>query len=231
MNDTLLTLFTPWDLAALALLIFCQVGMTYLIERQDDRNPSFSVLMGRHRAQWMREVAARDVRIVDAQLVASLRAGTAFFASTVLIAVGGLAALIGQADQLVSLSRDLGASPVVVEAEAVWEAKLVVALVILVNAFLKFVWSNRLFGYVTVLVGAMPPCGGDKSELEAYAARSTALNQAAARSFNRGLRGVYFTIALMAWFVGPLFLAIATLATSAMLYRREFLSISRQAML
>ena len=45
--------------------------------------------MAEHRRNWMQHMAARDVRIFDAQVLNGLRQGTAFFASTTMIATGG----------------------------------------------------------------------------------------------------------------------------------------------
>jgi uncharacterized membrane protein len=226
--ETLPRLFGWPDLAALAALVACTTATSLLIERAGARRPSVSRLMELHRAAWMEELARRDVRIMDAQLLATLRAGAAFFGSTCLIAIGGVAALIGQAEELVMLGRDIGAVEGA-EIRPVWEAKLIVVLLLLVNAFLKFVWSHRLFGYCAVLMGAMPAPG--EAGIEASVARATELHRSAARSFNRGLRTIYFTLAALAWFLGPIALVLASLATAAMLYRREFLSRSRRALM
>lgn len=221
-------LFAPLDLVGLAIMLGCVWGMTLLIERANPARPSVSMLMNGYRAEWMKELAHRDVRIMDAQLLNTLRGGTAFFASTCLISIGGVAALIGQADRLVILLGDLGGAPVA-SATPVWEAKLMVILLMLINAFLKFVWAHRLFAYCAVMMGAMPAPGAEG--LNAAIARSVELNSAAARSFNRGLRMIYFALAALGWFLGAFFLIFATLATAAMLYRREFLSRSRAALM
>ncbi|MEM9044143.1 MAG: DUF599 domain-containing protein, partial [Pseudomonadota bacterium] len=88
---------------------------------------------------------------------------------------------------------------------------------------------HRLFGYCAVLMGAIPE-NGEPQEARAAADRAADLNITASRSFNRGLRRVYFAIASLAWFLGPEAWIAASLATAAMLYRREFLSVSRQAL-
>jgi len=41
------------------------------------------------RRDWMREFRHRENRIFDAQIIASLRQGSAFFASTAILAIGG----------------------------------------------------------------------------------------------------------------------------------------------
>ncbi len=220
-------LFDRLDLAALALLLVCWAGLNLAIERSGPRCPSVSVLMDGYRRAWLEELAAREVRIMDAQLLTMLRAGAAFFASTCLLAIGGVAALIGQADLLVGIARDLGGDSAA--RAPVWEAKLLVILLIVVNAFLKFVWSHRLFGYSAVLMGAVPAPGAEG--MEAAIARAYAVDRAAARSFNRGLRAIYFGIATLAWFLGPWPFMAATLLTTAMMVRREFFSRSRRALL
>ena len=53
----------------------------------------------------------------------------------------------------------------------------------------------------------------------------------AARSFNRGLNGVYFALAALAWLIGPKTLILAALLTAGVMLRREFASHSRQVML
>jgi uncharacterized membrane protein len=44
-------------------------------------------------------------------------------------------------------------------------------------------------------------------------------------SQNRGLRAYYFGLALLAWFIGPIYLAISAVWVVAVLYRRDFRSV------
>src|ERR1700709_2395715 len=55
---------------------------------------SLSARMNVYREVWVRRMLDRDARMVDMQIMASLQNGTAFFASTSLIAVGGALALL-----------------------------------------------------------------------------------------------------------------------------------------
>src|SRR3979409_719991 len=50
---------------------------------------SLSARMNVYREVWIRRMLDRDARMVDMQIMASLQNGTAFFASTSLLAVGG----------------------------------------------------------------------------------------------------------------------------------------------
>ena len=72
---------------------------------------------------------------------------------------------------------------------------------------------------------------GDKQEdVEREAARAAELNRIAARNFNEGLRAIYFALALLAWFIGPLGLVVAATLITLMLLRREFRSETRAAL-
>src|SRR6202158_3194031 len=55
---------------------------------------SLSARMNVYREVWMRRLLDRDARMVDMQIMAALQNGTAFFASTSLIAVGGALAVL-----------------------------------------------------------------------------------------------------------------------------------------
>ena len=103
-------------------------------------------------------------------------------------------------------------------------------LICLANAFLKFVWSHRLFGYCAILMAAVP---NDPEDPKAYprADQAAEVSITAARSFNKAMRATYFSLAAAAWLLGPLPLAVAVIATTLMLYRREFSSRSRQVLL
>ena len=52
----------------------------------------------------------------------------------------------------------------------------------------------------------------------------------ASRSYNNGLRAYYFSMAVLSWFISPWLFFVATALVTAVLYQREFLSKSLQAM-
>lgn len=211
----LVVLVGAWFLAGLA------------IDYPPRGRPSVSRLMAQYRREWMVQMVARDPRIFDAQILATLRQGTSFFASATLIAIGGALALLGDLDRVIGIAGDLTPGQ---EPQVVWEFKLLVVLVFLANAFLKFVWSNRLFGYCAVVMAAVPNAAHDPAAL-ARARKAGEINITAARSFNRGLRALYFALATLGWLLGPWALILATGATVLVLLRREFASQSRAVLL
>jgi len=218
-----LGLFGPLDLAGLALLFGGWFVIGWRIEALGGRRPSVSIMMAEYRREWMRMMVTRQTRMFDAQVLSTLRQGASFFASATMIAIGGGLALIGNAERLQGVASDLTMTnnPIFV-----WEVKLLVTLFLLANAFLKFVWSHRLFGYCAVLIAAVPNEPDDPNAFP-RAAKAAEVNITAARSFNRGLRSVYFALASAAWLVGAWPLILTTVITLSVLWRREFASQSR----
>lgn len=222
-----IALFTSYDFAALALLFVFWSLVGWRVEHPSKRALSTSLLMAEHRREWMKEFVTREPRVFDAQIIGNLRQGTAFFASTCMIALGGTLALIGNAEQLAGVAGDITLST---DPEIVWEIKLMIVALFLANAFLKFVWANRLFGYCSVLMAAVP---NDPAHPKAYhrAAQAAEINICATKGFNRGLRSIYFALAAAAWLAGPFALVLAATVTVTVIWRREFASHSRKILL
>ncbi|SFA86277.1 Uncharacterized membrane protein [Poseidonocella pacifica] len=220
-------LFGPLDFGALGLLLTALIAVGLLIENPPSSRPSVSALMADVRREWMHQMTLREARIFDAQMLSTLRQGTGFFASASLITIGGVLAALGNTEQLIGVAEDftLDAAPAIV-----WEAKLLVTLLLLTNAFLKLVWSHRLFGYCSALMGAVPNDPKDPLT-KRRSSQAAEINITAARGFNRGLRALYFSLASTAWLLSAEALIIATLVTVAILARREFASRSRLVLL
>ena len=220
-------LFDAADLAALGWLVLAWGLLGRLSEHPPASRPSVSVLMSNYRREWMRQMVTRDPRIFDSGAVDSLRVGSTFYASACMIAIGGIVATIGNPDSLLGLARNLTD---VRPAAIVWQIKLMIVLAFVINAFLKFVWAHRLFGYCLIVMAAVP---NDVTDAAAYprAAQAAELNIFANRAFNKGLISVYFALTALAFLLAPLALALATTATFALMIRREFLSHSRMVLL
>lgn len=226
-KDTLLAQFTTLDFIAVLAILLAWAMTTHLIENPTKNRPSVSRLMAFYRQEWMVHYVAREVRVFDAQIMGNLRQSTAFFASSSMIAIGGLVALIGNTDQIAGVTEDLTQTA---EPASVLGLKLVLVLLFIGNAFLKFVWSHRLFGYCSVLMAAVPNDAKDPTALS-RAKKAGTINITASRSFNRGVRAIYFGLAAAAWILGPVMLLLGVLVTVVVLGRREFASQSRAALL
>lgn len=223
----LISEFSTVDAVAIAFLFLAWTTTTHFIENPPKNHPSVSRLMSFYRAEWMVQYVHRSVRVFDAQIIGNLRQSTAFFASSSMIAIGGLVALIGNTEQIAGVAQDLTQTT---DPQSVLELKLVLILLFMGNAFLKFVWSHRLFGYCSVLMAAVPNTAEDPAAMS-RAQKAGEVNITASRSFNRGLRAIYFALAATTWLLGAWPLLIATTLTVIVLGRREFASQSRAALL
>lgn len=221
-----LRFFTLLDGIAVAFLLLSWIGIGLLIENPPKSRLSTSVIISQYRRKWMVEMITRQPRIFDASILDSLRQGTAFFGSACLIAIGGGLAAISNAERLETLAQDLTLEAPIV----IWEVKSFLILLLLTSAFLKFIWSNRLFGYCGVVMASVPNDIDDPHTLP-RSSKAAELNIAAARAFNRGLRGIYFSLGALGWLLGPVALILATLVTLFVLLRREFASRSREVLL
>ena len=80
---------------------------------------SLSARMNVYRGVWVQRLLDREARMVDMQIMASLQNGTAFFASTSLLAVGGALALLRATNEALAV---LGALPIDLSpSPALWE--------------------------------------------------------------------------------------------------------------
>lgn len=221
------TYFDVLDALSVAFLLLSWTFLGWKIENPSPGNPSTSSLMANYRREWMVQYVTRQPRIFDATILATLRTGTTFFASACMISIGGGLALIGNQEHLRGLASDFSieSAPAIV-----WEIKILLVLMMLASAFLNFVWSHRLFGYAAVVMAAAPNETEDPMAL-VRAKQSGEINITAARSYNRGLRTVYYALACLAWMLGAWPLIIATIVTSLVLWRREFASHSRAVLL
>jgi len=221
---------TVLDLIAVIWFVFLMAGMSWYVDAGPRSHLSASALMRAKRMIWMAEMARREVRIVDGNLLSGLQHGSSFFASTALVCLGGLLAMIGQADRLAEVADSIPfAHPSGPDA---FRVRLVVPVAAIVFSFFKFAWAQRLFGYCAVMIGATPDIRTDnEAEVMAAARDAGQLNWLAARSFARGLRGLYFTLGSLAFLIGPLALIAAASTVALVIHRREFRSESRAAML
>lgn len=222
-----ISLLGPYDWAASLFMVAVWLILGWFIEHPPKSRPSVTVLMSQKRRDWMQVFIHREPRIFDAQILASLREGTSFFASTCIFAIGGVLALAKNTEPLVSVAQNATAmaSPVLLI-----QVKLAFVALFLTNAFLKFVWSNRVFGYCAVLMSAVPNDPSDPLT-QPKAAQAAELNIRAAMNFNRGLRSMYFALGALAWLLGAAPLFVATLVVVWVVWSREFASIPRNILL
>ena len=123
----------------------------------------------------------------------SLSSSPSFFASTTILIIGGLLAVLGTTEKASELVREI---PFAARTSVlVFDLKIVLLLGIFVYAFFRFTWSLRQYTFGALLVGALPErddllAMGDAAApiREAFAERAGRVVGLAAETFNDGLR-------------------------------------------
>jgi len=178
--------------------------------------------MDHYTREWLVQMAGRDNRMMDVNVMRNLTRSSQFFASTTMLILGALVALMGYAEKAASVVAEL---PFTQQAsERVWELKILVLLMIFVYAFFKFSWSIRQFGFCSILVGATNKPTPNPELYAVHTDRITEIVSFANRNFNQGLRAYYFGVAAMSWFLHPALMIAMTLGVIYVLYQREFRS-------
>jgi uncharacterized membrane protein len=215
--------FSWLDLIALFVFAGAWIGYATAVERTEHGRAALNARMNLYRNLWMQRMLERDVRIIDTQIMASLQNGTAFFASTSLIAIGGALTILRSTNDVIDVVTSLPGG--FETSRTLWELKAIGLAVIFAYAFFKFAWSYRLFNYVAILLGATPPVEEkDTAEARAHALRTGQMCAAAGLHFNRGQRAFFFALGYLGWFLTPWLLIVATIAVVFAIYRRQFSS-------
>lgn len=224
--DALYKTLSQADLVAVLLFFVIWVGFDFVTNATPLKRRGLSGQMAKQRRQWMQTLAERELRMVDTQIISGLQQGSAFFASSTIFAIGGCFALLGSTDIVLQIYRDL---PLGHQAtRGLWEIKVLGLALIFTYAFFKFGWSYRLFNYCSILIGAVP-LFNDQSEGKPSAVKKAAeMNILAAKHFAAGLRGIFFALGYMGWFIGPKSLICATLFVLLVLVRRQYFSRARR---
>ena len=216
----------PWlDWVALALFFPTWAGYALFARRRVGQQPSLLATTNRVRRQWMLQTTYREVRVIDGVVIQNLSTSPSFFASTTILIIGGLLAVLGTADKASELAREL---PFAARTTGlVFDLKLLLLLAIFVYAFFRFTWSMRQYTFGALLVAAAPDAKRfieENISREAFADKAGRVVGMAAETFNDGLRGYYFAFAVIGWFFSPLVFMAATAGVVFILYRREFTS-------
>jgi len=220
----------PWtDWAAVAALFGGWAGYAVFAKRRSSARPSVLAATNRIRRQWMLQATYREVRVFDGVVIQALSTSPSFFASTTILIIGGLLAVLGTTEKASELVREI---PFAARTSVlVFDLKIILLLVIFVYAFFRFTWSMRQYTFGALLVASAPEAEqllaqGADGELrrQEFADRAGRVVGMAAETFNDGLRAYYFAFAAIGWFFSPLVFAVCTAGVIYILYQREFRS-------
>lgn len=215
----------PWlDWVALLVFFVGWGGYAHYSRHGSGKHRSVLAATNAVRRLWMLQTTFREVRVIDGVVVQNLSTSPSFFASTTILIIGGLLAVLGS-DKAETLARDI---PFAARTSTlIFDLKLILLLAIFVVAFFRFTWSMRQYTFGALLVASAPEASRFKEEnlsREAFANKAGRVVGLAAETFNDGLRGYYFSFAVIGWFFSPVVFMLATLGVLYVLYRREFQS-------
>ncbi len=216
----------PWqDWLALGLFVVGWVGYAAFASWRSRHERTLLSSTNHYRKLWMLQVTHRDQRVVDAAITQNLASSPSFWASTTILILGGLLAVLGTSEKATELVKDL---PFAARTSMlVFDLKIIVMLTVFVYAFFRFTWSMRVYSFGAIMVGSAPNVevfDAGQADRQEFAQRAGQLMGMAAESFADGLRAYYMSFAVIAWFLSPVAFMGTTLAVLWVLYRREFRS-------
>jgi uncharacterized membrane protein len=210
------------DWVALGVFFAGWVGYATFARRRSPLRPSLLALTNRERMRWMLQTTGRDNRVIDGVVVQNLSTSPSFFASTTILIIGGLLAVLSTTEQASAIVREI---PFAARTSVlVFDLKIVLLTAIFVYAFFRFTWSLRQYTFGALLVAAAPPPESftDEALRQAFASRAGRVMGLAAETFNDGLRAYYMSFAAVGWFFSPWAFMAGTAGVLWILYRREF---------
>jgi uncharacterized membrane protein len=217
----------PWfDWAAVLAFFTSWIGYAWFARRRALTHPSILATTNRIRRAWMLQATYREVRVIDGVVIQNLSTSPSFFASTTILIIGGLLAVLGTTEKASGLVREIPFAALT--SALVFDLKIVLLLVIFVYAFFRFTWSMRQYTFGALLVASAPEASVFEEQglasREGFADRAGRVVGLAAETFNDGLRAYYLAFAAVAWFFSPLVFMLATAGVVTILYQREFRS-------
>ena len=215
----------PWiDWAAVAVFFTGWAGYAHFARLRSGSHASILGATNAVRRQWMLQTTYREVRVIDGVVIQNLSTSPSFFASTTILIIGGLLAVLGS-DKASELVRDL---PFAARTTTlIFDMKLLLLLGIFVYAFFRFTWSMHQYTFGALLIAAAPEADRFIEEglsREAFADKAGRIVGLAAETFNDGLRAYYFSFAAIGWFFSPIAFMAAIAGVVYILFQREFRS-------
>ncbi len=214
-------------LDTVALVIFAIAWLAYepLVKAALGRRHMINLDMAVIRGAWMGNMARRESRLMDSQLLGHTINSASFFASSNLILIAGAAGVLFGGESAFRSASSL----MVIETSTrlLFEVQVALVLVTLARGLLDFIWAIRQMNYTIAVVGAAPDEAAGVAQV--YGAAAGRLLNPALSAFNAGVRGYYFALAAASWIFGSTAFIVATLSAVALLIWRQRASAAAHA--
>ena len=207
------------DAAALTLFALCWLMYAPFLKALGRRGGYINSDMTVVRRRWMLNMAARDNRFLDSQLIGHAINSASFFASSNLIVIAAAAGVLFGGDTAFrSMERLAGVAPI---PHWLFQVKLGLVVVVLARGFLDFIWALRQMNYCLAVIGAAPPHDAEPRLRDAYGDAAAQVLNPSLSAFNTGVRGYYFALAAAAWLAGPAPFALVSVGAVTLLVLRQ----------
>ncbi|MDZ4320931.1 MAG: DUF599 family protein [Phenylobacterium sp.] len=216
---------SPFDIAALVVFALCWLAYEPLLKAVSRGKGAINTDMTVVRRAWMVNMAGRENKFMDGQLLGHTLNSASFFASSNLILIAGAAGVLFGGESAFRSASSL----IVIETSTrlLFEVQVALVLVTLARGLLDFIWAIRQLNYTIAVIGAAPDEAAGVAQV--YGAAAGRLLNPALSAFNAGVRGYYFALAAASWVFGSTTFIIATLAAVAVLVWRQRASSAARA--
>lgn len=205
------------DLLCFVLCAAAMMGYQVYLSWRTRRHPTSSVqdVMLAAREAWVESVMRERRDILAVQTLRNSTMAASFMASTAVLLIIGVLTLSAQGDKLSGTWLSLNFLGHI--SAEMWLFKLMMMLFDLLTAFFAFSMSVRLFHHIGYSINV--PL---ERHLECTQPRHVVAQLNRAGIFYRiGMRAYYFTVPLLFWLFGPLFLIGATTLLIFFLYHLD----------
>lgn len=213
------------DTVALAIFAIAWLAYEPLVKAALGRRHMINLDMAVIRGAWMGNMARRESRLMDSQLLGHTINSASFFASSNLILIAGASGVLFGGESAFRSASSL----IVIETSTrlLFEVQVALVLVTLARGLLDFIWAIRQLNYTIAVIGAAPDEAVGVAQV--YGAAAGRLLNPALSAFNAGVRGYYFALAAASWIFGSTAFIIATLSAVAVLVWRQRTSAAAHA--
>lgn len=209
----------PVDIAALAVFLTSWLFYQPVLKRLSRRGGAINTDMTVVRRRWMANMAARENRFLDSQLMGHVLNSASFFASANLIVIAAAAGALFKSGDTYRSMAHLAVS----DAGPRWlfDAKLALVVATLARGLLDLIWAIRQMNYTLAAIGAAPPPSASPKTVRDYGEAAASILNPALSSFNNGVRGYYFALSAAAWLLSPWAMIAAVILAVALLFWRQ----------
>lgn len=206
-----------FDVLGLVLSLGAVVVYHLYVRWRDRRDPTASALYGMNAARmaWVEGVMREGRDILAVQTLRNSTMASSFMASTAILLIIGVLTLSAQGDKM---SGTWHALNVLGQPGAdIWLLKLLVTLFDLLFAFFAFCLSIRLYHHIGYQINTPADL---RREVTQPAHVGAELNRAAIY-YRLGMRAYYFTVPLLFWLFGPVWMVLASALLVYFLYHLD----------